>query len=208
MCFIWHFFRVGIGLKWGNDSFSGQMTALPFSATPSPRPSHAIIDLLNLHEKNRRGTESWAGSWCVGSSSVSSLGRVGEGEFAVPQPTKPSGRSFRWLSLEGEVEFLLPVGCLLSLFSIGECSCSLGLPPHTAASLFWRLLWSGDGLALPGGSWGCPPSSRPAAGFLKTLRSLEDEKAPVTLRKVTEINIFWVFPLANIFFVHQNLTPL
>ena len=33
-------------------------TSLPFSATPSPRPIHAIIDLLNLHEKNQREKES------------------------------------------------------------------------------------------------------------------------------------------------------
>ena len=138
---------------------------------PPQAPDPAMLSLTCWIYMRRIGGEQnleWVlGVW--GALLFSSLGRVGEGEFAVPQPTKPGGRSLRWLSVEGEVEFLLPVGCLLSLVSIGECSCSLGLPPHTAASLFWRLLWSGDGLALPGGSWGCPPSSRPAAGFLKTL---------------------------------------
>ena len=71
---------------------------------------------------------------------LSSLGRAGEGESSVPKPAKPSGRSFHRLSLEEEVEFLSPVGSLLSLVSIGECSCSLRLLANIAASLFWRLL--------------------------------------------------------------------
>lgn len=102
------------------------MTSLALFPTRSPRTGHAIIDLLNLYEKSLEGKRTLERGLGMGGFSLSSLGGAGEGEVGIPQPAKPSGRSFHRLSLEGEVGFLSPVGCLLSLVRGLVCvPCSL-----------------------------------------------------------------------------------